>query len=503
MRKEVKRKKMQNNKTSLFCSSKLTSFEKINENFLKAKCYVMSLGKNRNKSHFSKENVNKAYSSLAYVPVIGHLMKDDNGNYYLGGHDFKIDLSNGFNLKSQCIPFGVAIPSPDPVYECVEEDGNTTEYLVCDVAIWIGRFPELADAFYSNDFYTSQSMEILYGKSEPLKDDTDYTDIIDFSFDALCMLNKSDDPKFNVEPCFPSASIKPIAYGFIKEEFSELMNELKSDLSLYFEQNKVNEGGSNLKEKDEILQKYDKKTEDLDFSIEEMSLEDLELKMEELYGENKETSSFSTTYRQKRDALSNALDPVIITDATGSVISETYFWVEDFCDEYVYVEKDYWTKTDYETKYGRYSYTFDDAKIEASITSDFEEMVKVWLTLDERTKIDEDRAKYEVLSEEYSLYQKEHSFLNSEVEELKTYRKAAEDAIFSEFNERIGGTKEFEELKESSADYSIKDLKKECLCIVGFYATISKPQEIKFQVDRSHEDNDEPYGGLMRKYLNK
>ena len=155
-------------KISLLSNLKFSSVEKVNENFLKAKCYVLALGKNRNKSHFTKENVDRAYSSLAFAPVIGHLMFDDNGVCHLGGHDMKLDLKD-FKLKSQCIPFGVVLPSESPSYEDVtESDGTVSTYLTCEVAIWINRYPELANAFYSEEVFTNQSMEIYYSKYQPL-----------------------------------------------------------------------------------------------------------------------------------------------------------------------------------------------------------------------------------------------------------------------------------------------------------------------------------------------
>ncbi len=51
------------------------------------------------------------------------------------------------------------------------------------------------------------------------------------------------------------------------------------------------------------------------------------------------TQSFSATYRQKREALSNALDSEIVKDGAGNVVSETYYWVDDFDDSYVFVER--------------------------------------------------------------------------------------------------------------------------------------------------------------------
>ena len=512
-------------KISLLSNLKFSSFEKLNENFLKAKCYVLSLGKNANKSHFSKENVDRAYPSLAYAPVIGHLMVDDNGVYHLGGHDYHLDM-NDLKLKSQCVPFGVAVPSESPVYEDVtEENGNVSTYLTCEVIIWIGRYPELADAFYSDSVFTNQSMEIFYSNSAPLKDDPTYTDIIDFSFDALCMLQKSDDDKFNVTPCFPSASIVPITYSIDKNEFSSLMGELKEELSLYFSKNNSDEKGGkvNLDEKLEILQKFNKTIEDLDFSIDDMSVEDLSAKMEELFGEKEpkaEPIAFSATYKEKRQALQNALDPIVVKDAEGNYVEETYFYIEDFSDEYVFVEKDHWTANDYDCKYGRFAYTFDEATRTATISSEFEEMVKVWLTLDEKAKVDEERANYETkysdLEKEFSDYKAEHSFLDSEFNVLKEYkenkeveeRKCAEDALFADYEETIGETEEFKSLKEKASEFSLDALKKECLCIVGMYSMTNKTKEtnksdsLKFSLEPETSE-DEPYGGLMKKYLGK
>jgi len=500
---------MEGNKLSLLFNAKIKAFEKLNESFLKCKCYVMALGKNRNKSYFSEENVNRAYPSLMYVPVIGHLMQNENGQWYLGGHDYKLDIENGFVLKSQCVPFGVAIPNPEPVYEEVEEpDGTKAKYLTCDIILWVGRYPELMSAVYSEDCYFNQSMEILYTKSEALAEDNTYQNIIDFSFDALCLLGKSDDQRFNVEPCFPSASVRPITYSLDKEEFSSFMNELKQELSFCLN-NKDSKGGSVLNKKEEILKKYGKTIEDLNFSIDELSDEEFETKMDELFGKNNEPISFSATYRQKREALSNALDPIIVKDDDGNIIEETYYWISDFSDEYVFVEKNYWTATNHECKYGRFAYTFDEATLTATITSEFEEMILEWLTLDEKAALDEMRSNYERIVNEYEEYKKNHTMSNEEVAELQKFKLEKEKeeklAVLSKFTD-IEGTNEYKELLNNIDNYSKEQLTKECFCIRGMYSSNVNEKEanglVKFSIDTPVEDND-PYGGLMKKYLKK
>lgn len=509
---------------SLLFNAKLRSFEKINEQFLKAKCYIMALGKNVNKSHFSKENVDRAYPTLSFVPVIGHLMCDENGTHYLGGHDVSLDLTT-LTLKSKCVPFGVAIPSDTPTYEDVEEaDGTKSIYLVSDVILWIGRYPELAEAIYDEETYFGQSMEILFSKAEALKEDPAYTDIIDFSFDALCLLGKSEDDRFNVRPCFPSASVKPITYGFNQDEFTLLINEMKEQLSFCMNNIDKTQGGNTLNEKNTILQKYNKTVKDLDFSIDDLSVEELEAKMKELFGEKKETVAFSATYNQKRDALRNALDPIIVKDADGNWIEETYFYVSDFDDTDVYVEVDHWnTNGNFDSKYGKYAYTFDESTMTATISGDFVEMVKVWLTLEEKAKLDEDRANYEALKQEFEEYKQNYTVSKDDYEELKKYqiekeaekRKNEEDAIFAKFESKIGETNEFAELKKNKADYSVADLRKECLCIVGLYSLDddtentnvvppSPNKTIKFSTNSNlPSQEDDPIEATYKKYLNK
>lgn len=511
------------NKVSLQFNTKLTTFEKINDSFLKAKCYVLALGKNKNKSYFSKENVDKAYPSLAYIPVVGHLMQNENGKYYLGGHDVKLAIEEGkYVLKSICVPFGVALPSEVPQYEdVIEPDGAVAKYLVCDVIIWIGRYPELSDAFYNNEIYFSQSMEIFYTNSKPLEEDPTYTDIIDFSFDALCMLNKSDDPKFNINPCFPSSSFKPFSSdGSFNQLFNDFKKEISATLKTIFNQ----QGGNDLDKKLELLSKYNKATTDLDFSIDGISIEDLETKLKELYGEKQgdkeipvvEPASFSATYRQKRDALSDALSPEIVKDVTGNIISETYYYVSDFDDEFVFVERDSWTADNYDSKHGRMPYTFDATNLTAKITGDFEEMILTWLTIAENTALQEERAKFESTLQDYEQYKLSHSVTDSDYQKLVSFKEKYESdkrdndekVLFERFKEKIGNTVEFEDLQKNKANYSIADLEKECIYIVGLYAAGSTPLQkkdssLKFSVDPSENPTDDPIEATYKKYLKK
>ena len=80
--------------------------------------------------------------------------------------------------------------------------------------------------------------------------------------------------------------------------------------------------------------------------------------------------SMFATYNQKR-SIENALTSKVIRDDDGDIIEEIYYWLADFDDEYVYVEKVI-GNGDCDKSYGRFTYSFNEESIEATITSEFE-----------------------------------------------------------------------------------------------------------------------------------
>jgi hypothetical protein len=381
------------------------------------------------------------------------------------------------------------------------------------------------EAAYSKDIYFSQSMEINPLKISPLKEDKNYQDIKSFSFSALCLLGLSDEPEYNTEPCFPSSHVEPISYELDKDrfktEFSLMMSQVKK-LTFSIENKTNNKGGDLMDEKLQLLQKYNLTKESIDFEIEELSLEELQVKIDEFVAKNKETKdlSFSATYRQKREALCNALDQEIVKDGKGNIIEETYYYVSDFSDEWVYVERSHWTANDYENKYGRFAYTFDADSLAATISGEFEEMYLTWLTKEEKQKIEDaqkaSEEKYSSLQEEFSTYKTNYCTLETEVSELRTFKsqrleteketinaqiKAEKDAVFTEFEKDLGQLEEFAKLKEKSDEMDAETLTKECLFILhkknGNVATKFTKDNKSVKLPVVNEKVKTYYGGLL------
>lgn len=509
---------------------KKIEFTKLNDQFTLAKCYVMALGKNKNRTHFSKENVDKAYSSLNFIPVVAHVLSDDNGNYYLGGHDIKLDLTDGFKLKNLCIPYGVAIPSQEPVYEDVtESDGSVVTYLTTNVVLWTGRYPELESTFYNEEIFSGQSMEILYSKAQPLEEDKDYMDIIDFSFDALCMLGKSDDSRFNVEPCFPNAKIESL-FSLDRQVFDKFKEDLIEQFGSLEELRFQKEGGEDMDELRQVLSEFNLTEEELDFEIKDLSVDELREKLKEFTDSKSEESavveddqepeiqleqSKFTTYKEKREIISGLFKSTIDRDALGKVTKEVYYYLMDFDDKYAYVSIDTWENETYKEEFYRYPYKMNDNQTEAVLDGDREKLYRIWVTEAEKQLVEDSK-------QEFEAYKEAHSHTNEEYDLLSQYKASKEkeefnfkiDEIVSTY-EDISDKNEFKELYKNRDNYSLQSFEKECIYIRGLYASVPKkkknfsapaPTILKFGLD-DNDTNDKSDVGkfdyLKDKYLSK
>ena len=67
---------------NITCYSRIEPIRPVNEEFTLCKVYVQGVGKNRNYSFMSKDNILRAEPTLHYIPVVGHLLTkyDEDGN---------------------------------------------------------------------------------------------------------------------------------------------------------------------------------------------------------------------------------------------------------------------------------------------------------------------------------------------------------------------------------------------------------------------------------------
>lgn len=398
--------------TSLKFKAKVTPIEKINDEFTLYKCYVQGVGKNRNFSYMSKENIQRCLPTLSYAPVVGHLIDklDEDGNptgeKYMGGHDYYIN--DDWNLKSACVPYGV-VKADSFDFETVKEyeDEIETEYLTAEIVLWTGRYPELMEAIYSDDFYFNQSMEINVSEFRPYEEDSNYTELTDFTYSALCLLGKADDKTSpeHTEPCFVESKVIPVQYSLEKEEFSKIMGELKNELAFYF--NKDNTDGKEDKvvenEKEEVIE-----------TVEEVNEESTEEVVE-------------NTTEETPDAEVN----------------------ED-------------TNTESENE----EVQEDKTVVEASVEETVEETVEMSELDSLKAEYEEYKNSHSHTNEEFDELQKYHD--DAEFEKIHAER----DAMLSDEKYSVLSENEaFTELKKNMDNYSIADLEKEAKVIFADYVS--------------------------------
>jgi len=497
------------------------------DRFMCAKVWVCHTGKNLNNSIFSKDTITEMIPSLVGIPIVGYIEVDNTNEEDFAGHEERIIIDNdGVKVEYVGRGYGCVIESNNAKFETkICEDGIEREFLTCEVLLW-KQFENCIDIF-NRDGQKGHSMELHPSSIEGYLDKNKVFNFTKAKFRALCILGDSKNPamigglieKFELNFATQFETILTEINESIKQ-FS-LQNQTKNnEFGLDINNNK--EGGNDIVDKKlELIAKYNFTLEQLDFNVEEITFEDLDAKLQELSENHNEPSDtdvlFSTTYNQKREALSNALDPKIEKDADGKVTYEEYLWVEDFDDTYVYVEKNIWTP-EYDCIHGRYTYTFDETTITATITGEFEKMILVRLTEEENKKLQDERngvtEQFEKLKGEFEEYKTIYSTPNTEVESLKEFqtkklqdeRDIAETEVFEKFSE-LEGNEEFETLKSKASEYEIDALEKECFAILGKKSakfttrTPSNKTKVKIAFTKTSDDNVGEFDDLFNKHI--
>ena len=208
----------------------------LNPGISKADVKVLYLGENRNGSFINKETAMKMSETLRACPIVGAYRKDIDD---FGDHGEIIHIENGeITFDCATVPYGFVAPDAKVWFKeftDYDEFGNTVnrEYLMTTAYLWTGQYPEIERCVKEG---MGQSME-LDGKSidghwaENSESGIEFFIINDASFTKLCVLGDG------VEPCFEGASIEApnISDKFSKEGFTttlyNMMNELKFALA--------------------------------------------------------------------------------------------------------------------------------------------------------------------------------------------------------------------------------------------------------------------------------
>lgn len=495
-------------------SSKLTAIRELNESFDIGRMLIAYSGKNRNGSDISMAAFEKAKPTIYNCPVVCNY---DAESDTIGGHDSAIVRTDngGIRLVNMTVPIGVVPESSEVCWESViEDDGAEREYLAADVLLWKRQS---AYSKIKADGICGQSMEITVRDGH--KDEDGYFSVDDFEFNAFCLLGE------DVEPCFESASLELYSCDNFGQQMAQMMQDFKKSFAYIssaaagedIKNNSNEEGGNDLDEKIALVEGYGMKVEDLDFSIDDMSIEDLRAKFEaaskpEVEETEEPIEEEHKEFRlegEKREELISALESAVVDTPWGEM---PRYWFFDYDNELMEI---YATDSEDWKIYG-FSFSADGD----TFVIDFESKKRMRITLvdfDEGEQPSPFAAAFAKMSADYSALSEQFRSASSTIEEqnselavLRKFKKdtdeaaakAERDAVFEEFAD-LNGNEAFETLRENCGDLGRDAIEEKCYAIRGRAGTAAKfsyEQKRPKIIVGVEDHSDEPYGGLFTQY---
>lgn len=538
------------NVMSIFCDDgnvSVYNIKEVNSSFATASLDIMYTGNNRNKSNIEQEVIEAAIPTLFNTPIVCNY---DAEAREIGGHDMEVmkDKDGNISVRNLTVPCGVITDHTKVSFKVKEDkDGVEHNYLVADgVVLW--KRQDVYDHIV-NDLggVVPHSMEIEV-KSGEKNEDTGYYDVKDFEFTALCLLG-------NATPCFEGSQLKLYSASSMKDEIAEMMQELKECYSLItsaddaaVNNNTPTEGGDMMTdEKMKLIQEFGIDADSLDFSVEDLSVDELRAKFEELKSSESEDASGVADSEQSDDAGDGAdangdsdtasfeLNTNVERQIREAISAEVvhydwgdmpkYFFMDfDAETQEVYAESaEDWTlygfkytmngdnvivDWDSKTKKKYAIVNFDEGDIPRPNTSSAVFSTLAAVIASAVQSKDEATVKAEELSTKYSA-------VEAELTELREYKAQAEsnlrteaaEAVFAQFAD-LNGAEAFEtlraEVEEDNAKYSADALEEKCFAIRGRLGTPAKfslnEKPAKIMIEKIDDTDNAPYGGVVEKY---
>jgi hypothetical protein len=493
---------------SIVFSSGISSLTEHNSSFDSGVLRVCYTGRNRNNSFISKETFERCMPSIYNCPIVCRYDREENS---IGSHDMELVTGSdgGMRIVNVTHPVGIVPESANHWWEEIEDDSGLHEYLCVDALIW-----KRQEAYkkIKEDGITNESMEISVKEGEMI--DGVYV-IKRFEFTAFCLLGSA-------RPCYESALLEFFSHSDFKAQFAEMMQELKETFTLVQLSKEVVINSQNnsegeeevLKRKIALLAEYGLSVNELDYKLEDFTVDELRVKFEEIKkSEPQGTESFALA-EQFREELVVALGAETVETCFGTMARYCYVdYDNEVMEVYCYDTKDwklysfpYSMNGDNVTvdftrkKRKKFSIVdFDEGEQPAAFAAVFAEVTE---------KFTENDTQW---SQKYQTASNTISSLESELGTLRQFRADTENAIarserdevLAQFEDLVG-VEAFENLREHCIEYTADVLEEKCYAIRGRNGSVAKfsmqePKAPKLKIEKTGIPA-EPYGGVFAEY---
>ena len=500
---------------------------------LKLELKVCHTNTNRNGSHISTENMEKAMPTLKYRPILAYIHELEDGTKDFYAHNMEIVEHEDGETEITYIEKQVGCFTADDPWLKYDKENDKT--YVHAYAVIPEGYTEAADIIRRKGG-TKVSCELIINElSYNAKEK--YLDLTDFIFGGCTLLgcdeqgNEIGEGMLGARADISDFCHKEPVYTF-QDKMIEVLDKLNSTLS-NFNNNSEEKGCDTMNKFEELLAKYHKEASDITFETEGLSDDELEAKFAEMFedeepknddgegadngegeGDNdpepitteeeacgkkkKKCSidengnmsvSFEISHEDIRGALFNLLDIYEEED-------NEWYWITNVYDDYFIFEN--WDGN----KLYKQSYSIDGDNV--TLSGDRQEMFKMILTESEKLAIDKMREDYSALEAKYN--------------ELKTFKdnyeaaelKAKKDEIFTRSEYSVLAEDEaFKTLVSDAEKYSVDEVEAKAKAIFADYViktgTFSakdddekKPKVLGFNFNKK-EDKSGPYGNLFKK----
>lgn len=459
------------------------------ERFLKLRLRVCHDGVSPNKTYFTKETMEKANDTIAYIPILANVKIGSDGKPQLSSHDMHVEedkLNDGeYKVIYDETPIGL-VPASE-INNCTIEEFNGKNYTFVDCYIW-REYSNYAEQLLEDAVNSKLSMEIsIPDEAYSYNAKEKYWVIDEYKYRGITFLNP-DLGTGMTDALGTTASFSAKSQDDIKDEMIVLMSALQECL-LNYNENLGKGGNDNLNKLEELLQAYSKTLEDLTFEYDGLSDEELETKFKEAFDEAEPEDEPEATADGDGDGEPEATgegqeeNPEDEPEATGEFVAGKTFSkdeagnvtiayqlshddirsglytllrpYEEADEDWYYIDEVYDDHFDYGNwgdKNYRQSYTVDGDTI--TFVGERLEIFIEKLTASEKAALDEMRTNYSAIVADKEKADKEAVFNNPVYAELQD-------------NEA------FKTLRENAKDYSLKDIERECKVIFAEH-TIAK-----------------------------
>ena len=495
------------------------------QGMLKLQLKVCHTETNRNGSHISQENMEKAIPTLKYRPILAYIHELEDGTKDFYAHNMEIVENEDGETEINYIEKQVGCFTADKPW--LEYDETMDKTYVMAYAVIPEDYTDAADIIRRKNG-TKVSCELVINElSYNAKEK--YLDLTDFYFGGCTLLGVDEDGNAIGEGMLGArADISDFCHQepvfTYQDKMIEVLEKLNATLS-NFNINIQKGGDDKMNKFEELLAKYNKTAEDITFTIEGLSDEELENKFKEAFEENdtsdegdivtdddvdsdndegedapaSDNENFETRKHCAVDDKGNVTVTFEISheDIRGALYNllgiyeeedNEWYWVTNVYDEYFIFEN--WPGT----KLYKQAYAIDGDNV--SLSGDRQEMFKMILTESEKLAIEKMREDYA------SLVQFKEDTMAAELQ-------AKKDAIFAraEFA-HVVKTKAFEKLIVKSKDYTVEECEEKANEILddfkSFAATFSVQdgatipgKVLRFVGTHKEQNESKPYGNLF------